>query len=791
MKIKQFFTQELVVMNQEHVQPSTPHQKPEYNDTEPAPKSENIQPEHPSLEHQNNPPPSVSAQTQDNRRTMETAVTAKTSSPEEDNGGLQAYMHTRGEYAHQAHHTNKPITHIKEHHFDAKKPEQNDDTQDLKYPSHDFFQDQSIYNEIQSEVYKKYYGHEYRTIDGSGNNLSNPEYGQAQTQFIRMVESDYADGLNIPAGDTRPSARVVSNLVSEQNTEFPNTMMASDMFWLWGQFIDHDIDLTGEGVDEAFPIIVPEGDPDFDPAFTGTMSIMFTRSGFDETTGIDTPREQENHITAFIDASMIYGSDEERAAFLRDEGGKLKLSTGDLLPLNTAGLANAGGPSDTLFIAGDVRANENVALTSLHTLFVREHNRLVDEFQAKYPAYNDEQLYQEAKRLVEAEIQSITYKEYLPLLLGVDAIPDYTQYDNTINAQIANLFTTAAYRLGHTLLSDEIERLNEDGSVADSHLSLQNAFFRPDILMAEPEQIDNIFRGMSQGLAETVDTFIVEDVRSFLFGPPGAGGLDLVSLNIQRGRDHGLPDYNTVREAYGLLKVTDFSDITSDVTLQANLTTLYDSVDDIDLFIGGLAEDPLDGSMLGALFQAIILDQFIRLRDGDRFWYEERLSQSDVNDIDALKLSDIIERNTDIDVIQDNPFLSYQRLGGDDANNNLIGSNGMDLLIGFAGEDSLFGLDGNDELFGLEDDDILTGGAGNDRFVHRPGDGMDTVTDFNPHADLDTEQDSIDLTAHDAKIEDIQLTQMGADTIVSVHGIQAMTLSNILVEQLSSQDFMV
>lgn len=629
---------------------------------------------------------------------------------------------------------------------------------------------------------------EYRSIDGTYNNVDNPYQAGIYEPFLRVAPADYADGLNMPSGASRPSPRVISNELFDQDTSVPNPFGTSDFFWLWGQFIDHDIDLTIESDAESFDIAVPFGDVYFDPFFTGTQAIPMHRSAYDPETGNVSPREQINGITPYIDASMIYGSDPVRASYLRAPDGKLKVSNGDLLPFNLAGLSNAGGTGDNLFLAGDIRANENVALTSLHTLFVREHNRLVDELKLTHPEYTAEELYQEAKMQVEAIIQVITYRDFLPLLLGENALPNYIGYDASINPQIANEFATAAFRLGHTLLSAEVERVLENGQTDVSHLSLAQAFFRPDLLQ-QPNQLESILRGVSVGQSEAVDTMMVDSVRNFLFGPPGAGGLDLASLNLQRGRDHGLADYNSVREAYGLAKVTSFAEITSDVDMQNTLMTLYGNVENIDLFAGGLAEDPLSGSMLGPLFQTIVLDQFLRLRDGDRFFYENRLSLEQQENIETLKLSDIIERNTDIDVIQDNPFLSYQRIGGDAFDNVLNGTSASDLLIGFDGMDTLLGADGADELFGLADNDTLTGGAGNDRFVSRPGDGQDNITDFNHSSDLNPENDQIDLTAHQTTFDALMLSQQGSDTLIDINGVDQVVLSQFDMFDLTANDF--
>ncbi len=395
--------------------------------------------------------------------------------------------------------------------------------------------------------YYKLLDHEYRSIDGSGNNEVYTDLGSAGEQFLRSAPSGYGDGINTMAGSDRPSPREISNELFHQDASEPNQEGASNFMWAWGQFVDHDIDLAAEGHTEFEPILIPQGDPYFDPGPNPDVKIIpFSRSGYDSEAGENgVPREQINEITAFLDASMVYGSDEDRADYLRGEGGKLKVSDNDLLPYNDAGnpFPNAGGPSSELFLAGDVRANENVVLTSLHTLFVHEHNRWVDIISEKYPYYDAETLYQEAKIFVEAQIQSITYNDFLPILIGPDALSEYTGYQSDVDPQIANIFATAAYRLGHTMFSTQVHRVDEDGDESEyGHLALQDAFFRPDKLSSEGG-INPILRGLGIDEHETIDLAIISDVRNFLFGSPGEGGLDLGSLNIQRGRDHGLSDY--------------------------------------------------------------------------------------------------------------------------------------------------------------------------------------------------------------------------------------------------------
>ncbi|MGE3817830.1 MAG: peroxidase family protein [Isosphaeraceae bacterium] len=503
-------------------------------------------------------------------------------------------------------------------------------------------------------------------VDGTGNNLANPDWGSAGSNFLRLAAAAYADGLSSPAGSDLPSARVVSNAIADQGgQDVISARMLSAMIYAWGQFLDHDLDLTAGGSTESFPIGVPQGDPWFDPAGTGASTIRLTRSAFDPATGVSSPREQVNMVTAWLDGSMVYGSDATTAAALRTfSGGRLKMDEGGLLPTNDAstfpdgalGMANDAHrvSDDQLFAAGDVRANENVELTSLHTLFVREHNRLADAIQAANPSMTDEEIHQRARARVIGEIQAITFNEWLPALLGPGAIAPYQGYDPSVNPGISNEFATAAFRLGHSLLGDDVEFLNDAGLPVAEEIGLKDAFSNPDLIRALG--IDSVLKYLASDPASELDTMVVDGVRNFLFGPPGSGGLDLVSLNVQRGRDHGLADYNAVREAIGLARVTSFDQITSNRALQETLRSLYETVDDVDLWVGGLAEDHVAGGSVGPTFRAILADQFTRLRDGDRFWYENALSGDELREVNSTTLAEVIERNTRLTNVQDDAF---------------------------------------------------------------------------------------------------------------------------------------
>ncbi len=350
--------------------------------------------------------------------------------------------------------------------------------------------------------------------------------------------------------------------------------------------------------------------------------------------------------------------------------------------LNTLGLPNeTGGNPNTsdFFLSGDVRANEQAGLLATHSLFMREHNRIADDLKNRLDngevtlidkrdtaiadpdnGVDDEGdfIFESARKVVGAQMQRITYQEWLPLILGEEALEDYNGYDDTVNAGIATEFSTAAFRFGHTMLSPDLLRVNNNRKVVES-LSLRDSFFNPQEVLEDG--VNTIFMGLGFQQAQAVDTLLVDDVRNFLFGPPGAGGFDLASLNLQRGRDHGIPDLNTVRLALELTPYTTFLELTGgDLALANALATVYENdLNAVDLWIGGLAEKAFNGGILGETFSTIVIDQFTRTRDGDRFFYLNDLEHLIIlaPDIQEVTLSTIIRRNSNLSNLQENVFL--------------------------------------------------------------------------------------------------------------------------------------
>jgi len=501
---------------------------------------------------------------------------------------------------------------------------------------------------------------QYRSIDGSGNNLANPGMNSAHAHLRRITEVTYDDGVSaMPTG--RPNPRTISeNIHTQGDRRVPSVGNASDLIWQFAQLIDHDIGLTEGLPSNAFePVIVPTGDSFF---ADGTV-LPFNRALFDDETGTgtDDPRQQENEITGWIDASFVYGSTDEVAAGLRtlDGTGKLKTSAGNLLPFNVDNLPNANGPfvdgtHDQLFIAGDVRANEQPGLAAIHTLFMREHNRLADIIVAENSSLSGEEIYQKARALVGGMTQRIVYKEFVPLLIGRNALSRYRGYKPQVDASVINEFSHAGYRLGHTMLSPQILRIDKRGNeIAEGHLNLFATFFNIATI-TEQGGIDPILRGLANQVSQNVDPLIIDDVRNLLFGTFADAdmGMDLAVLNIQRGRDHGLGTLNDVRKALGLRPHRNFRQVTKNRQVRKALKDTFVSVNDIDLFTGVLAEDIVSGALVGETNRALFKLQFEALRDGDRFFWRNQFKGPENKQyrrmIRRTTLSKIITRNTDI-----------------------------------------------------------------------------------------------------------------------------------------------
>jgi peroxidase len=455
--------------------------------------------------------------------------------------------------------------------------------------------------------------------------------------------------------------------------------------------------------------------PGEDPALPPDSQISITR-------GLTDPSNEDaiNGVTHYLDLSQVYGSDAATAASLRGPDGTLKTSDGDNLPI-----------LDGQFVGGDVRAAENPDLTSLDTLFVREHNYWVGQLRAQNPDLGGDQLYGMARAITTAEYQNIVYTEFLPTVLGSDTLTPYQGYDPSVSPQIFEEFSTAAYRFGHSIVSPTETKIANDGTVLEQKDLAAASAERPSSLGLNGGA-DALLRNLAQDFSQQEGATINSDLRNLLnANPPGDEG-DLAAIDILRERDLGIATLNQTREALGLAPYTSFDQITGDQALASELQQVYGSTDQVDLFVGGLAENPAPGgSMVGPTFQAVIAKQFETLRDGDPLFYlNQNFSPALMTQIKDTTLSDLILRDTDTTAIQPNAFVATQRHSSDVASPN---PDAPQLVIGVDGDNAtISGQPGvaNIIVAGLGNNQTLTGGGTSDTFEFIGPDHNDTITDF-------------------------------------------------------------
>ncbi|MBO0883356.1 MAG: peroxidase family protein, partial [Mycobacterium sp.] len=395
-------------------------------------------------------------------------------------------------------------------------------------------------------------GFPIESLDGSGNNVANPNWGKAGTNYARILPARYADGRSQPVSG--PNTRFISNRIFNDN--FQNIFSegrVTQWGWTWGQFLDHTFGLAEAGTQKA-----NIGFNGSDPleSFTNTLgTIPFTRDAAAPGTGFSRPRETRNTVNSYIDAHAVYGPSASRLEWLRD--GRLDGNLGNnaptlMLPGGFLPRATARGNASTApamaidgrllanpgdaMVAGDVRANENIALTATHTLFAREHNRIVSLLPSSLSA---EDRFQIARRIVIAEQQYITYNEFLPAM-GVP-LPRYTGYRPNVSTALTQEFATVGYR-AHSQIHgefttqpvpvsrytqaqlDTLEGKGVEVALADGQVSftipLNVAFFNPDVLqlVGEGPMLSSLSESEYQN-----DEQIDNGLRSVLFQVPRQG----------------------------------------------------------------------------------------------------------------------------------------------------------------------------------------------------------------------------------------------------------------------------
>ncbi|KAG9474573.1 hypothetical protein GDO78_004719 [Eleutherodactylus coqui] len=508
----------------------------------------------------------------------------------------------------------------------------------------------------------------YRTHDGTCNNLQHSTWGASLTAFQRLLKPTYQNGFNLPRGLgvseesgvlPLPLPRLVSTTMIGSETITPDSQY-THMLMQWGQFLDHDMDQTVPALSMSRfsdnapcshvctndPPCLPINIPENDPRGTTGRCMFFARSSPVCGSGVTSLlmdsayyREQVNMLTSYLDASNVYGSTEQESHELRDlsnQKGMLKVG-----PVVTSSgkhlMPSANGPptecmrderesSVPCFLAGDHRANEQLGLTSMHMLWFREHNRIAQHLLKLNPHWNGDKIYHESRKLVGAQMQHITFEHWLPKIFGetgLRMLGDYKGYDPSINSGIFNAFATAAFRFGHTLINPILYRLNESFQpIEQGHLQLHKAFFSPFRLIQEGG-IDPVLRGLFgiPGKMRVPTELLNLELTEKLFSAVHAVSLDLAAMNVQRGRDHGIPPYNDYRVFCNLTSAQDFEDLKDEIKnqdIREKLRSLYGTPKNVDLFPALIVEDLIPGSRLGPTLMCLLVTQFKRLRDGDR-----------------------------------------------------------------------------------------------------------------------------------------------------------------------------
>ncbi|XP_007536196.1 lactoperoxidase isoform X1 [Erinaceus europaeus] len=547
----------------------------------------------------------------------------------------------------------------------------------------------------------------YRTITGNCNNRRNPELGAANRALARWLPAEYEDGISLPFGWTPgrtrnghplPLAREVSNQIASYLGE-ENVLDQSWSLLLmqWGQIVDHDLDFAPDTelgssqyskaqCDEyciqggnCFPIIFPPNDS---KVKTQGKCMPFFRAGFvcPIAPYQSLAREQINALTSFLDASLVYGPEPSLAIRLRNLSSPLGLLAVNQ-EVSDHGLAyppfdnKKPSPCEFInttarvpcFLAGDSRASEQILLATSHTLLLREHNRLATELQRLNPQWDGETLYQEARKILGAFMQIITFRDYLPIVLGDEMqkwIPPYQGYNKSVDPRIANVFTFA-FRFGHLEVPSTVSRLDENYQPwgPEAELPLHTLFFNTWRIVKDGG-IDPLVRGLLAKKSKMMrqDKMMTGELRNKLFQPTHKiHGFDLAAINIQRGRDHGMPGYNSWRGFCGLSQpqtLEELSVVLKNKIVAKKLLGLYKTSSNIDIWIGGAAEPLVGKGRVGPLLACLLGKQFQKIRDGDRFWWENPgvFTEKQRNSLQKMSFSRLVCDNTHISKVPLNPF---------------------------------------------------------------------------------------------------------------------------------------
>ncbi|XP_010190709.1 PREDICTED: dual oxidase 1-like, partial [Mesitornis unicolor] len=487
---------------------------------------------------------------------------------------------------------------------------------------------------------------EVQRYDGWYNNLLHHSRGSVGARLLRLLPANYADGVYQALQEPRvPNARQLSNAVARGPSGLPSRRNTTVLAVFFGFHVLSEILGTEKpGCPAEFlNIHIPSGDPVFDPAGTGDVVLPFQRIQWATGTGQspNSPREQTNEVTGWLDGSSIYGSSHSWSDALRSfSRGQLASGPSGRLPRETDGRVpmwkaldpstGQGGPQG-IYDLGSAWGNENRFLQAESIAWFRYHNHQAMVLAQEHPTWSDEDLFQYTRKNVIATFQSIVMYEWLPTLLG-RPVPEYKGYQQHLDPSLSPEFVAAARQFLATMMPPGVYmrapmcQFQNVSSPSGSFpaVRLCNSYWSRESTrqqQAEDVDVDNLLLGMSSQIAEREDNIVVEDLQDYWYGPLKYSRTDYVASWLQRGRDLGLPTYNQARERFGLEPLQNWSDFAPHLERVSGqvleVAALYaNNTAGLELLPGGMME------VNGSLFSAIILDQFVRLRDGDRFWFE-------------------------------------------------------------------------------------------------------------------------------------------------------------------------
>ncbi|CAL1537663.1 unnamed protein product [Lymnaea stagnalis] len=519
------------------------------------------------------------------------------------------------------------------------------------------------------------------STDGFKNNLNQATWGIAGSNLLRVSPQAYSDGAYEMAGVTRPNPLEISLKVHSRPDGAASGYSRNALQAYYAQLVLDEIAQTYMSTcpPEYENMNLPSGHP---LRQSTTNPQVFLRSLYDQSTGYTSagPRQQINLVSSFMDGGIIYGSTNVWTTLLRSyKEGKLLADSDDVkssfpvhnnvkLPVFNAPIPrdHVMKPVDRLFRIGNAKGHENPFLLALQVVWFRWHNVIADGI-ARTSNYTDEEIFHLTKRKVVGTFQKVAFKEWLPAFLNGNSkvssadysyISNYTQYDSRTQPGITQEFL-AAMEFRNTITPSAVWALGDNCNKSETKgrgphgeertvqsFRLCNNFWDSQEIVKT--SFNEIIRGMIYTRGKREDGHFVKDFTESFYGPFEYSRTDLVATQIQRFRDHGLNGLNAIRKAYGLKSLDNWDRLGG---ANGTINKLYggQAPDDVDLITGGLL-DSFNIGGISDLFMEILKEQFIRVRDTDRFWYENDkvFSIQEIREIESTTFKMILKETTNI-----------------------------------------------------------------------------------------------------------------------------------------------